>query len=281
MVILTDFYLVLRLTSLQIIDEDSAHQTPTQAQSRSRLESDPYPLWDAVWTTFASRADGGIKSEVSVSVSSQYTLEYKFTNARKKSSYLSKKPDFLILNLDDTWSPRLIFWVEAKKLVFSDWFSEDGKKEAFDIVLQTLGQVNTQAQYAWAHFHLPDAAIIHAIINAAHTRSQDDDEAGEDNDDDDDDINTQPSFPCGRQAHCLFNITEKRLQENTFNLKEVEIEKVRINPEPFNALRIILNGHHGVRRIMQNVSWFDCNYASPPARLKARPRYEEVKFSDQ
>ncbi|KIK61005.1 hypothetical protein GYMLUDRAFT_58995 [Collybiopsis luxurians FD-317 M1] len=257
------------------------------AQKRNRLESDLYPLWDAVWNVFAYRT-ADKKNEVTVSVTSQYTLEVEFRKNDGTTAFHAKIPDSLIFKIDDTRRETLMFWVEAKSLTTGDWFSLKGRAAAKEEIDRTIKQVNTQAQFAWIHFKLPETAIAYAFIvcgpyfilleyrkdamspdffsakyarkNAAQTRNAVPAE-GQEDDDEYDDQHTKPTFPLDRKPLSLFHVSEAQLAAQSFNLYELHSNKVSINEKLFEAFRIILTRHETVRNKMQNVGWFDCNYA--------------------
>ncbi|KAE9394450.1 hypothetical protein BT96DRAFT_978491 [Gymnopus androsaceus JB14] len=137
-----------------------------RASQRSQRESDLYPLWDTICNAFANRADDNqAEPEVTVSVASQFTLDRPFLSARGKISYHYKIPDTLVFKSDDTRQPKVVFWVEAKRLPRVAWFTAEGRLSALQIIEETIAQqVNTQAQYVWSYFNLPGNATVHSFV---------------------------------------------------------------------------------------------------------------------
>ncbi|KAJ3857193.1 hypothetical protein EV368DRAFT_78025 [Lentinula lateritia] len=252
--------------------------------ARRDFESDIYPLWDTVWNTFISLFKNvSERPEIILAVAAQYTLEHRYPNARGSTSHHIKIPDNVILKLDDTPQRKLVFWAELKRLEYPHrWLTADGRAVANKAIGKAVPQVNTQAQYAFAHFNMAQKlnAVIHALIisgpyfvmveyradrmspgfftenyarrNAAVTRSRN--QNYEIEEDPIEDTQTMPFYPFGAIPHCLFDVTDAELEAGNYELTQ----EVKLNPMLLQALRTVLRNHEDIRSGMQRVDWFDC-----------------------
>lgn len=121
---------------------------------RPHVESDLYSPWETVFKTLAWLVKDPRK-EMQIIDYPQYKLI-----VHKES----RVPDSLTLYTDDTWTRRLLYWAELKRLNLENWFDAIARAKAEAIISAKIPQLNVQAQFARADPSLVFSAHAYAFL---------------------------------------------------------------------------------------------------------------------
>lgn len=230
---------------------------------RPQYESDIYPLWDIILDALVSRCQDTKAHETKLLTCSQYTVVHE---GPIRTTY--RIPDSLILHIDNTLSRKLFFWTEIKKLNVENWFDDEGRREAQSMMRQSMGQLNTQAQYVKSEFPF---TVAHAFIvvgvywrlveyqstemspyfDPGHQRKKAPKTRAVEQDIPEPDPDMHTRFTYRSNMECLFDMTQMNPMDfkNAAGINNGSICS-HINPSLLEAFRFILSYHDSVRNSM-------------------------------